>query len=98
MTAYPLTSSTWDEAEYAAIERVVASRRFTMGPEVRAFETAFAELFGTRHAVMVNSDSSANLLAIAGLVYHPDGLLKPGDEVIVPAVSWGTTYFPIHQL
>jgi CDP-6-deoxy-D-xylo-4-hexulose-3-dehydrase len=69
-----------------------------MGPEVRAFENAFAELFGTRHAVMVNSGSSANLLAIAALVYHPERLLKPGDEVIVPAVSWGTTYFPIHQL
>jgi CDP-4-dehydro-6-deoxyglucose reductase, E1 len=98
MSGYPLTSSTWDEAEIAAIERVVASRRFTMGPEVKAFETAFAEQFGARYAVMVNSGSSANLLAIAGLVYHPDRLLRPGDEVIVPAVSWGTTYFPIHQL
>ena len=96
--AYPLTSSSWDEAELAAINRVVASQRFTMGPEVKAFEAMFARMFGCEHAVMVNSGSSANLLAIAGLVFHPDKLLEPGDEVIVPAVSWGTTYFPVHQL
>lgn len=46
---------------------------------------------------MVNSGSSANLLAIGGLVYHPEGFLRPGDEVIVPAVSWSTTYFPLQQ-
>jgi CDP-6-deoxy-D-xylo-4-hexulose-3-dehydrase len=98
MSAYPLTSSSWDDQEIAAIDRVVASRRFTMGAEVKAFETEFAELLGARFAVMVNSGSSANLLAIAGLVFHPDKLLQPGHEVVVPAVSWGTTYFPLHQL
>jgi CDP-6-deoxy-D-xylo-4-hexulose-3-dehydrase len=46
---------------------------------------------------MVNSGSSANLIAVAGLIYHPDRLLRPGDEVIVPAVSWSTTYYPLHQ-
>jgi len=95
---YPLASDSWSEAELAALDRVIATRRFTMGEEVRKFEAQFAEQFGARHAVMVNSGSSANLVAIAGLVYHPDRLLKPGDQVIVPAVSWGTTYFPLHQL
>lgn len=45
---------------------------------------------------MVSSGSAANLLAAAGLVYS--GKLKKGDEVIVPAVSWSTTYFPLYQM
>ena len=95
---YPLSTSTWGEEEVAAIHRVIASERYTMGPEVAAFEKEFAAFFGSRHAVMVNSGSSANLLAVAGLRYHPDTLLRPGDEILVPAVSWSTTFFPVHQL
>jgi CDP-6-deoxy-D-xylo-4-hexulose-3-dehydrase len=94
---YPLASTTWDEEEKAAIDRVTASGRFTMGPEVRAFEEAFAAHFGARRAVMVNSGSSANLLGVTAAMYHPTLGLKPGDEVIVPAVSWSTTFYPIHQ-
>lgn len=95
---FPLTSSTWGEEEIAAIHRVIESERYTMGPEVDSFEREFAAFFGSRHAVMVNSGSSANLLALAGLLYHPDGLLRPGDEILVPAVSWSTTFFPVHQV
>ena len=95
---YPLASDTWDEQELEAIQDVLRSGQFTMGERVEAFEAAFATMFGTRHALMVNSGSSANLLAIAGAFYMPNSPLKPGDEVLVPAVSWGTTYYPIHQL
>ena len=95
---YPLSCSTWGEAEIAAIHRVIASGRYTMGSEVMAFEAEFAAHFGSRHAVMVNSGSSANLLAIAGLRYHPDQPLRPGSEILVPAVSWSTTFFPVHHL
>ena len=94
----PLATDTWGPEEYAAIERVTASRRFTYGPEVAAFQQEFAAQFGSKHAIMVNSGSSANLLALAGLIYAPDQRLSPGDEILVPAVSWSTTYFPIHQL
>jgi CDP-6-deoxy-D-xylo-4-hexulose-3-dehydrase len=94
----PLATDSWDAAEFAAIDRVVASRQFSMSGEVAAFERDAASFFGTRHALMVNSGSSANLVAVAGLVYHPDALLKPGDEVLVPAVSWSTSYYPVHQL
>lgn len=94
----PLATETWDAEELAAIDRVVASRRFTMGPEVRAFETQFAAHFGARHAVMVNSGSSANLIALAGALYHPKKPFEPGDQIIVPAVSWSTTFYPVHQL
>lgn len=94
----PLASETWDERERAAVMAVLDSGRFTMGDHVKRFESAFAEYFGARYAVMVNSGSSANLIGLAGLVHHPDIDLKAGDEVIVPAVSWSTTYFPVHQL
>lgn len=62
---FPLASSTWSAEEYAAIERVIKSRNFTMGSEVRAYESEFAEKLGSKYAVMSNSGSSANLLAIA---------------------------------
>ena len=93
----PLATSSWDEEEYEAIQRVVKSDRFTMGPEVEAFEKEFAEFFGTKFAVMSNSGSSANLLAIAALFHSKRHDISSGDEVIVPAVSWSTTYYPLHQ-
>ena len=43
----PLATSTWDDEEYAAIQRVIDSDRFSMGPEVETFEKQFAEFFGT---------------------------------------------------
>ncbi len=96
---FPLATSTWDRAEHDAMQRVIASDRYTMGPEVAAFERRFADYFGTKFAVMVNSGSSANLIMAAALTYttNPDLKLNPGDEVIVPAVSWSTTYYPLHQ-
>lgn len=95
--AYPLATSSWDDAEYDAIQRVIASGRFTMGPLVAQFEEAFAEAFGAQFGVMVNSGSSANLLAVAAAVLDPRIDLNAGDEVIVPAVSWATTYYPLSQ-
>lgn len=93
----PLATSSWDEAEYAALHGVIESGRFTMGPLVATFEQNFADHFGSRHAVMVNSGSSANLLAIAAAVLDPEIDLNAGDEVLVPAVSWATTYYPVQQ-
>lgn len=94
---YPLANSTWDEREKVAIMRVIGNGRMTMGPKVKEFEDAYAKYFDSKYAVMVNSGSSANLLAIGALMYSSKYDLLPGDEVIVPAVSWSTTYFPIHQ-
>ncbi|ANQ53647.1 DegT/DnrJ/EryC1/StrS family aminotransferase [Thermosipho sp. 1070] len=92
---YELTDDTWGREEIEAILEVIKSRKFTMGDKTKEFEKRFAEYFGCKYAVMVNSGSSANLLAIATLVYS--GKLKEGDEVIVPAVSWSTTYYPVFQ-
>ena len=97
MTSYPLTAGSWDRREAAALQRVIKSGQFTMGGEVRRFEQRFAKAVGSRHAVMVNSGSSANLLAIAAMLYRRRGPWRRGDEVIVPALSWSTTYFPVHQ-
>jgi CDP-6-deoxy-D-xylo-4-hexulose-3-dehydrase len=94
---YSLASNTWDEQEVEAIKSVIASERYTMGPHVKKFEEQFAQAMGAKHAVMVNSGSSANLLGIAALVLDPQNNIEPGDEVIVPAVSWSTTYFPVTQ-
>ena len=92
---YRLSDDTWDEAEYDAIDRVLKSGFFTMGQEVAEYEKRFAKKMGSKYAVMSNSGSSANLLMIAALCYS--GKLHSGDEVIVPAVSWSTTYFPLAQ-
>lgn len=94
---FPLATTTWDESELAALQEVIASGRFTMGPKVAQFEQEFADYFGSRFAVMVNSGSSANLIAIAAAVLDPNIDLNAGDEVIVPAVSWATTYYPLQQ-
>ncbi|MGK6323003.1 DegT/DnrJ/EryC1/StrS family aminotransferase [Sphingomonas sp. DT-51] len=96
---FPLATTSWGDEEAQAMQRVIASGQFTMGKEVAAFEQQFAAALGARHAVMVNSGSSANLLMVAALRYTKnDGLrLEPGDEVIVPAVSWSTTYYPLYQ-
>ncbi len=69
-----------------------------MGKKVRAFENQYAAYAGTKYGVMSNSGSSANLLAVAALANpFTRDYLKPGDEVIVPALSWSTTIWPIIQ-
>lgn len=95
--SYSLATSTWDEAEYQAIQRVIESNMFTMGPLVRKFEEDFAGYVGSRYCVMVNSGSSANLLMIAALRFRKENALLAGEEIIVPAVSWSTTYHPLQQ-
>lgn len=93
---YRLSDDTWDVQEITAAHRVIDSRFFTMGTNVEQYEKKFAERFGCKYAVMSNSGSSANLIMMAALVYS--GRLEPGDEVIVTAVSWSTTYFPVCQM
>ncbi len=92
-----MASSTWGAEEHTAILDVVNSGKLTLGPQVAAFEAEFAEYFGARHGVMVNSGSSANLLAIAALTLKKKNPLRKGMEIIVPTVSWPTTYYPVHQ-
>ncbi len=95
---YPLTASSWDGAEYAALARVIACGQFTMANETIAYEREFAEYLNVPYCVAVNSGSTANLLVVAALCYRSTRPpLQRGDEVVVPAVSWPTTYFPLYQ-
>lgn len=94
---YGLASSTWDESELQAMQNVIQSGNFTMGQKVIEFEKQFAAYVGAKYAVMVNSGSSANLVLVHALKYHSKFNLKPGDEIVVPAVSWSTTYYPVNQ-
>jgi len=100
MINYGLSSDTWDDREIAALNRVIKSGRYTMGPEVKEYERQFANFFGTKHAVMTNSGSSANLIMLSALKLHPKfdtNVNGAKPNIIVPAVSWSTTYFPVHQ-
>jgi len=96
---YPLATNTWSTEEHEAITEVIASGRFTMGENVRRFEEDFAQYVKSKYCVMVNSGSSAVLLMIAAMFYTKNRAkrLKRGDEIIVPAVSWSTTYYPLYQ-
>ena len=94
---YPLATNTWGDEEREVAHQVIASGMTTMGEETEAYEREFAEHFGCKYAVAVNSGSSANLLMVAAQFYRQNGVLRPGDEVIVPAMGWSTTYAPLHQ-
>ena len=96
---FPLAFDSWDEQEKEAINEVIQNGFFTMGERVKQFEDNFSKYIGSKYSVMVNSGSSANLLMIASLFYSKDKFkkLKRGDEVIVPAVSWSTSYYPLYQ-
>lgn len=97
-----LASSSWDSDEYEAIQDVIRSGFFSMGAKTQEFECLFAKWAGRKFAVMVNSGSSANLVAASALRYIRDSGAIPDSkgllgEVIVPAVSWSTTFFPFFQ-
>lgn len=94
---YELARSSWGPEEIEAIEEIVRKGFFTMGENVRTFEEQFARKFGAKYGVMVNSGSSANLVGIASLFFKKDRPLQRGDEAIVPAISWATTYHPLQQ-
>ena len=95
--SYALATSTWDDKELNAIQSVIDKDIFTMGDSVKQFEENFAQFLDNKYCVMVSSGSTANLIATAALFYTKNPMLKRGDEVIVPAVSWSTTYFPLQQ-
>lgn len=96
---YKLASSTWDNKEIEAIHRVIESDHYSMGNMVKSYEEDFAKYFNSKFAVMTSSGSTANLLMIAAMFFTNDSnrRFSRGDEIIVPAVSWSTTYFPLQQ-
>ena len=95
---YPLASSTWGTEEIDAMQKVISTGEFKMGEKVGEFESEFAKSVGSRYAVMVNSGSSANLVLLTAGKYMNKPLFNQDDEIIVPAVSWSTTYYPVNQI
>lgn len=95
-TGHPLVVPGYGAEEVLGALEALLSTRVTMGERVRAFEAAWAARCGRRHGVMVNSGSSANLLVFAALI--ETGRLAVGDEVVVPAVTWSTSLFPVLQV
>lgn len=105
MIKIPLNKNTIGPAEKKALNAVFDSGFMTMGKVTKKFEKEFADYLGVKNAIYVNSGSSANLLAFSAIqdndkhrnTKHAKKFLKKGDEVIVPAVTWSTTIWPIAQ-
>lgn len=88
----------YDERELIAAVDAVLDFWLTAGPRAAAFEDGLARFLGLRHALAVNSGSSANLVALTALCSRRlERPLLPGDEVITPAVGFPTTVAPIVQ-
>ncbi|HEY3490296.1 MAG TPA: DegT/DnrJ/EryC1/StrS family aminotransferase [Candidatus Deferrimicrobiaceae bacterium] len=87
---YPLSMATYGVEEILQALDSMCNFRTTMWEKTREFEQRFAEYQGCREAVMVNSGSSADLLLSFLLTSPPDNRLKPGDEILVPVVTWPT--------
>ena len=94
-----LHEPTFGEEEIEAAVAQMRTTHVTMGKKVREFEEKCAAYFGSKYCVMSNSGSSANLLAMAALTNPAfKNNLKSGDEVLVPALSWATSVWPIIQM
>jgi CDP-6-deoxy-D-xylo-4-hexulose-3-dehydrase len=87
---YPLSVATYDVEEVLAAVDSLCSFRTTMWEKTREFECQFAKEQGSTEAIMVNSGSSADLLVAFALVNSQAKLLEPGDEILVPSVTWPT--------
>ena len=98
-TSIPVTGKVFGREELQAATRASLDFWLTSGPYTEEFESRFAKVVGMRHAFMVNSGSSANLLALSALTSraHGERALKPGDEVITVAAGFPTTVTPILQ-
>ncbi|MBV1689344.1 DegT/DnrJ/EryC1/StrS family aminotransferase [Novosphingobium sp. G106] len=99
----PLAFNTLGEGEIKAAMKVLASGFVTQGKLVEEFERQLADNLNARHAILVNSGSSANLIAIEAISYlstlRPDftygSPMERGDEVIIQGLNWPSTITPI---
>jgi CDP-6-deoxy-D-xylo-4-hexulose-3-dehydrase len=99
-SSVPYGGRVFDEAEVAAAVDSALDFWLTLGPQGAAFEQEFAQRLGVRSSVLLNSGSSANLLAVATLTSHKlpkEKRIVRGDEVITVAAGFPTTVAPIVQ-
>jgi len=92
----PLAVPPYDANEVIESLESLMSMKTTAGKKVETFEKKFSKYVGIKYGTMVNSGSSANLLALS-ILAHPalKNKISPGDEIITPAVTWATTVYPI---
>ncbi len=95
---HPLIENPFSDKDIQIGIKTLRSKNLTMGAKTFEFEKFFANKIGSKYAVMVNSGSSANLLALK-CITNPlkKNSLKKGDECIVPGLCWSTTFWPILQ-
>ena len=95
---YELLENGFNTKDIELGKKVLNSRRITMAENTRQFEDAFSKKIGSKHALMVNSGSSANLLA-AFAAGNPlrKKRYNHGDEVLIPALCWSTSVWPFVQ-
>lgn len=97
----PLYSSgpVFDEEDRVSLVEAALDMRIVAGRSARSFERRFSQLLGVRKSHLVNSGSSANLLAVSALTSPQlgDRRLRPGDEVITVAAGFPTTVNPVLQ-
>lgn len=98
-TPVPVSGRVFDEHEIQSLVDSSLDFWLTTGRYATQFEKEFARFWGIRHAMLVNSGSSANLVALTALTSHTlhERALKPGDEVITVAAGFPTTVNPIIQ-
>ena len=95
---YKLSEDTFNNKEFKSVKDLfINKQKLTYGNNVIKLEKKIAKIHNRKYCIMVNSGSSANLLGISSLVYDKKFDLKYGDEVIVPSMSWSTTYAPLIQ-
>ena len=95
---YPLVENPFRKKDLNQGIKVVRSGNITLGKNTRLFENLFKKKLNLNFSLMVNSGSSANLLALQCLINpYRKKRLKPGDKVLIPSVCWSTSLWPIIQ-
>ena len=95
---YPLLRHGYDKKDLIEATKTLISRNLTMGKKTAKFEKYFAKKIGAKYSLMVNSGSSANLLAFFCLTnILKKNKVNKGSECIIPGVCWSTTLWPILQ-
>ena len=95
---YPLLKNPYRKKDINSAIKVLKTKKLTIGLITKKFENKFRKKIGVNKSLMVNSGSSANLLAFQCLInpYRKKRLL-PGDEVLIPSLCWSTSLWPIIQ-
>ena len=95
---YPLVKNPYRNKDIVEAIKVLKSCKLTSGKVTRKFQDYFSKKLKLKNSLMVNSGSSANLLAFQCLINpYRKKKLNPGDEVLIPALCWSTSLWPIIQ-